>query len=111
MDIGFLRRKIIFQQQASAQNTRGEMVPTWTTYYTCRAGIEPLTGRELLAAMQVQADISHRVTIRWPGATVTLDPSMRILFGTRYFDINSILNTEERNRTLELLCTERVGQT
>jgi len=106
-----MRRRITFQQKDATQNTRGDPIPNWTDYYTCRAEIEPLSGRELMAAMQVQADISHRVTIRWPGTSITLTPDMHIVYGTRLFDIQSILDTEERHRELQILCIERVGQT
>lgn len=108
---GTMRRRITIQNSTPTQNTSGDMVPSWGTYYTCWAEIQPATGRELMAAAQVQANISHTITIRWPGTSYTISPSMRVLYKSRYFDIQAVINLDERNRTLQLLCLERVGET
>jgi len=34
---------------------------------------------------------------------------MRIVWGSRTFDIKSALNIEERNREIEILAIERIG--
>lgn len=110
MYIGGLRRKITFQQQDETVDGKGSVVPNWTDYYTCRAAIEPLQGRELMAAMQIQANISHRVSIRWPGASIMLSPKMRIVRGARYFDVQAVLDLNESQREMQILCLERVGE-
>jgi SPP1 family predicted phage head-tail adaptor len=75
-----------------------------------RASIEPLSGREQLLAGQMEAELTHRIRIRfYPG----VKPHWRIVYndllnGTRVFDIDSVINPEEKHRELELMCTELV---
>lgn len=105
--VGNMRRQITIQQQAATQNALGEEIPSWTTFATCWASIEPMNGRELLAAQQVQSQVNTRITIRYRDGVT---PAMRILYKSRYFDIQSIQDIEERNRFLVLQCVERVGE-
>ena len=73
---------------------------------TVWAAIEPLKGSERLRAEQLENPVTHRVSIRHR-AGVT--PKMRIKFGTRILNIRAVIDPEERNRSLELLCEEGVG--
>lgn len=108
IDAGKLRQRITIQQpNDTTQNTFGEVVLTddsnWTTVDTLWAEIETLTGRELYAAQRIAAEATHKVTLRYyPG----IIPKQRVLFGTRIFDVNAVLNIEERNIELHLLCKE-----
>lgn len=82
--------------------TTGVLTTLTSTFY---ASIEPLIGREYMAAKQMQADVTHKIRMRYiPGLTTT----MRIVFGTRVFEIESILNVQERNRELVIMATEDV---
>ena len=68
-----------------------------------RAAIWPLKATEQLEAMKVQLSVTHRIRIRYlSGVTAKL----RVKFGTRYFNIRSIINQGERNRQLEFLAEE-----
>lgn len=69
------------------------------------ASIEPLTGNELLRAGQLESTLTHRIRMRYfPG----VKPSWQVKYGTRIFDIDRIIDVEERHRELELMCTELV---
>lgn len=104
MNIGALRHRLTFKSTNTTADSFGEVSesPT-TTVATVWGSINPLSGRELLQAQQVQAEVTHRVRIRYRSG---LDPSMQIVFGTRTFDIVSIINLEERDREIEILCKE-----
>ena len=104
MNIGALRHQLTIKAINTTEDSYGEVTedPT-TTECTVWGSIEPLSGRELLLAQQIQATVTHRVRIRYHSG---LDPSMQIVFGTRTFDILSIINLEERNRELEIMCRE-----
>lgn len=104
MKIGALRHRITIEQATDARNAIGEMVPSWATFATVWASIEPLRGRELEAAQQRFAEASHEVVIRY---LVGLVPKMRVKFGTRLFDIGFVQNIEERNREMRLDVVER----
>jgi SPP1 family predicted phage head-tail adaptor len=74
---------------------------------TVWGSVEPLTGRELLLAQQVSAEVTIRVTIRYDsGNTVT--PQHRIIIGSRTLEIVYVGNPEERDKQLILMCKEIV---
>ena len=102
---GKLRNRIKIEQGAEAQNSFNEEVLTWSTFATPSASISPLNGRELFDAQQRYAEVTHKVVIRYLAGVV---PKMRVNFGGRLFDINAVLNIDERNIELQLLCSEIV---
>lgn len=102
---GEFRHVITFQKLENTQNNYGEPTETWKDILTIRAGIYPLSGREFYAAETVNSEVSHKINIRYmPGLT----PDMRIKFVNRYFNIISIINFQERNVMLQLLCKELI---
>lgn len=111
MRAGRLRHRIKFQAKTGTpvpDGYGGSTIP-WVDFATkIPAAIEPLSGRELLAAQAVQNETSHKVTLRYqPGITA----AMRVVFGSRVFAITAPpLNKDERNRELTLLCSEGLSQ-
>ena len=103
---GRLRNTVEVQQRTSVRDASGGESVTWLTLTTISAGIVPLSGRERLLADQVQGDVSHRITIR--NYADGLTPKYRFKFGSRIFNISSIINVNERNRKMECLCNEEV---
>jgi SPP1 family predicted phage head-tail adaptor len=106
MQAGRLRHRVTVQRATDAIDQYGDQTPTWTSLGTVWASVEPLNGREYFAAAQMQSEVSTRIVIR-PISGVTLTPKDRVKFGSRYFDIQSVINRDERNRELQLLCVER----
>lgn len=103
MRAGRLRHSIIIQHYTTTYDEYNAPIQTWATFATVRAGIEPLKGEERFLAAQRQASTTHRVVTRYvPGVTA----AMRVKFGDRYFAIKEILNPQERNRELHLMCEE-----
>ena len=105
MRIGRLRHRIEIQQATETRNNYGEPVVSWATFRKCWASVEPLRGRELWAALEQQARVSTRIRIRYL-ADVT--PKTRILYATRIYLINSIIDEEERHINMQLMCEEVV---
>lgn len=109
MQAGKLRQKVTIQTLASAspqQDATGAPDQSWTAHLTdIWAAVEPLTARELLAAQEFHAEVTTRIRIRYRSGITHL---MRVVFGTRYYDIKAVIDREEANRELELLCTEGV---
>lgn len=102
---GNLRHRITIQQISSTQDDYGQPIDEWTDIATVWASIEPITGREFFAADTINSEISHRIRMRYkPGIL----PSMRVKFKTRYFDIQSVINYNELNTDLQLMCKELV---
>lgn len=105
MRAGALREQIVIQQYTATRDEFGAEVQTWATFATLRASVEPMTGRQLMAAQGIQADVTHRFTTRWITGVI---PKMRISFDSRMFDILAAINEGERNRMLILMARELV---
>lgn len=106
---GTLAHVMTIQALTVIDNDDGTVTRTWDTADADdpirRANIEPLRGREYLEAQQMKAGVTHRVTIRpWNGLT----PRHRLLFGTRIFNIVSVLNMGECDLVMQIMCQEEV---
>jgi SPP1 family predicted phage head-tail adaptor len=105
MRSGPLRHRITIEAPVETQGSDGSMTTTWETFLTAWASIEPLIGREYFAQQREQAAVSHKIRMRYrPGIT----HKMRVAWGTRVFEIESVLNVGERNREIVLMCGEAV---
>jgi len=103
MRLGPLRQRVNIQARSATVDAFGQESETWATVATVWASVEPLSGRELLAAQQVQGETTHRVRMRYMAGVTT---SSRVLFNLRPFDVRSVINKNEAGAFLELLCTE-----
>lgn len=92
------------------------MVPTWGNVFATTDGkiwgaVNPLSGRELIAAQAAQSELSTKVTVRYQSSLA--DPitaaKMRIVYGTRTLNISAVINRNEGNRFIDFLCTEGVN--
>jgi SPP1 family predicted phage head-tail adaptor len=108
MRSGPLRHRVTIQELVAGspqQNSGGEMDDTWTDVATVNASVEPLRGRELIAAQTTNSEVTGTIRMRYRSGITS---KMRcVLDGTRYFDILGVVNTMERNR--ELLLSVREG--
>jgi len=103
MKAGKLRHRIQLLAPMPTQNSTGEEILSYSPLAYAWAEVRPLSGRELERAKVVAAEVSHEVVMRY---MTLLNEQCLVLFGTRHFQINAILNTDERNVELRLLCTE-----
>ena len=104
MRIGPLRHRLAIQNAAASQDEYGDDSDrTFSTDETVWGSVEPLNGRELLNAQQVQAETTHRIRIRYTTNAVS---ESRILFENRTFEIVSLINRKEKKCMLEILCKE-----
>ena len=105
MKIGKLHHHIIIEQVAETQDTDGSVMETWSNYASAQGSIEPVSGREYFDAQTTQADVTHRIYLRYIAGVI---PKMRVKYGARIFDILSVINTRERNVELQLMCRENI---
>ena len=103
MRAGKLRHRITIQEYTTAANDFGEMVKTWATYVTVWGLIKPLTGDEKFTADQTTPGLSHEIRIRYKSG---ITPDMQLRFDGRTFGIVSVINIDERNREMILMCRE-----
>lgn len=98
-----LRHSIALQSATSVTDPDGHPSRTWSTYATVYARIWTLQGREQVLAQQNQTVLSHDFTIHYRSDVTA---SHRLMFGSRVFDIEYVINVGEMNRWLTLRCTE-----
>lgn len=104
INIGDMRTEIVLQKPTKVRDSQGNFTITWADMDTIWAKLEPLNSREIIQAKQAQSEINYRIII-WYRRDIKFD--WRIKLGTRYFDIDSIINVDELNTILQLLCIER----
>lgn len=111
MRAGDLRHRVTIQAATEIQDAYGEAIPTWTDVSTVWASVEPLSGREYLAARQEQQEVRTRITIRWrPG----MKPGNRVLWTdhggvTHVYDIEDVIADPTSRIWIELMCVEDIA--
>jgi SPP1 family predicted phage head-tail adaptor len=103
-NIGALRHRVQLQARQAVVDDFGEPVPNWTTLATVWAHVELMGGRELFAAQQIFPEANASITIRYRSG---IDTTMRVLWGSRAFDIVHATDIDERRRVLELTAIEK----
>jgi SPP1 family predicted phage head-tail adaptor len=105
MRAGDLRHRITIQSLAETKNELAETETSPVKVMTVWASVEPLSGRELFLVQQYSSETTHRVRIRFQ-KSLNLTTRHQISFKGRLFNIISVINKEERNVELEILCKE-----
>ncbi|MDP2026445.1 phage head closure protein [Sulfuriferula sp.] len=106
--IGDFRRLVTLQARSSTQDSYGSQLATWYDVATLWANMNPLIGRELLAAQALYTEVTSEITVRYSAifATPKAVAAMRISYAGRLFDILGMVNQEERNHLVSLFCKE-----
>ena len=117
MRAGDLRRRITFQTRTATKDSVGQQVMSWIdTVTNVPADIQALSGRELEIAQSINASVSHQIEVRYTAALA--DPvkvaAMRVIYVnagvTRFFNITSALNVDERNKTISIMAAEGLNR-
>ena len=104
MRIGPLRHRVAIQNASASQDEYGDdSARTFSTDETVWGSVEPLNGRELLNAQQVQAETTHRIRIRY---TTSVTAKSRLVWESRTFEVVSLIDSKEKKRMIELMCKE-----
>ena len=102
---GRLRHRITVQSPLQVVDAHGDTVETWVTVRTVWAAIEPVSARELVRAGALDALLTHHIRARHIAG---ITPGWRVLHDNRVFNISSVINRDERNASVELMCIEVV---
>ena len=109
MRAGRMRSRVALQVLDDGQGADGSPVQTWTTIATLWASVTPVTGSERFVSAQTLASASHVVETRYQSALVpSMNPTARLLFGSRVLKINAVTDVDERNRMWRIFCKEEV---
>ena len=105
---GDLRRRITIQQRSSeSPDGFGQASTSWTDVVSTWADIQPMNGRELMSAQAQQSEVTHQVEIRYRTGVL---PRMRVVYQSRVFDIQSVIDVGMQHRRLQLQCSEGLNQ-
>lgn len=102
MESGKLRHRVQIQSATEARDAHGQMIKTWTLVATVWARIEPLRGKEYIEAQASTATVTHKIKMRHRTLTV----GQRLVHAARTFNIENIINPNELDVLLEVMCTE-----
>lgn len=110
MRAGRLRHRVHIRKNFPTRDKYGGKADDWRTIAVRWAAVEPIKATERMSANQVQMEVTHRVLLRYIDE---LQPMDRIqvkpdTFGARDLEIMSIINRDQRDISLELLCKEAV---
>ena len=103
---GKLREPLTIQRKLAVSDGMGGESIQWITLATIRGDVRPLSGREAVQAMQLQASLTHRIYIRY---RADLTPADRLVMRGQPLQIRAIVNVEMRDRWLELACDSGVA--
>lgn len=105
-NIGKFLHKVTAQDFTTTSDGAGGLVQTWADTHTFYAEIEPQTGREALEAEQLIGKKPYKFTTRYSSEVASVGNESRLEFGTRYFNIHSVVNLNEENEFLQILAWE-----
>jgi len=103
MRAGRLRHRVTVQTPTGSASAFGEITNAWSDVATVWAAVEPTNSTERMENEQAKTFTSHRVLMRHRSDVSTTE---RVKFGSRYLHVNSVINPNEQDQMLELLCTE-----
>lgn len=103
MRVGDLRHRVTIQTPPTTRDAYGGFTGDWTDVKEVWAAIWPTSAKEQLQGGQQTMTITHRVRMRYHTGITS---AMRLKYGTRFFNVVSIVNWEERGVYLDLLCRE-----
>ena len=107
MNPGMLNKKIKISKHPLVPDGAGgfQESDSLDTVAVVWANINPLRGREYVQAQQDRAEITHKVTLRY---RKDIDRACILDYENRKFEIMHIINIQEKNRYLELMCKEQI---
>lgn len=104
---GKLRHRITIRKRVSAKDSRGQRNPTYKDRgCTVWADVRQVSGREAEKALAVHAETTWLIEMRYMEG---IEPTDRIVYGTRTFEVLAALDPEQRQRRLIIHAREHDG--
>ena len=89
MRAGKLRHRITFMERVITRDPdNGEELVSWNEYGKLWAKLEPLSGRDLIAAQAAHSEITARITVRFNADIV---PTMYAVYRGKEYTIHAVL--------------------
>jgi SPP1 family predicted phage head-tail adaptor len=109
IDPGALRTPITIQAPSTAQDGFGQQTTTWRNLLCSRAKVDALKQDQQQRGGELVSQVTHRITMRWPGSGVVINSGCRVLCGASTYLVQAVDNFQQRNIMLHLLVMEING--
>ena len=97
MRAGDLNQRVTIKRQTEL----GEVINVWLGLGTVWAAVEPLNGRELIAAQAAVSEVTLRVRMRY---RADVKPSDQVQHGAKLYQITSVIDPRSQGAELVLMC-------
>lgn len=105
---GRYRHRVDIQSATTSRNHHGDVVQVWTTIRSVRAFVRYASGKEVPAALRMDARVTHRVEFRDPRFRVL--PTHRLMYNGRILNIRNVdLMAETIGNPVIIFAEESVG--
>lgn len=102
------RNKIIeIQQPSVVLDGWGGSINSWATFATVWARVQPIKGRELIASMAAQSEITTIFSTQY---IADVNQDMRIVYGGKYYNITAVIDVEEAHRELQIMASTGLNE-
>jgi SPP1 family predicted phage head-tail adaptor len=101
MKAGQLDQRVTVERFTSTQDELGQPIESWAPLFTCWAAVEPLTGREYLAAQAAVSEVTARIRMRFRPWMTAQD---RVIHNGTTYNIVSLIDVRSGHRELVLMC-------
>ena len=101
MKAGQLDQRIVLEDYVSYQDSSGQPIQEWAPFAHAWAAVEPLTGREFIAADAGVGESTVRLRLRYlPGVRA----DMRVNHDGVLYEITHVADVRSQGRELQLMC-------
>lgn len=104
--IGKMRYRVKVERATNTRDAGGGLSQSFRSVATIYANIKPKNANSVYRQGMLQEKVTHEITIRY---MKNIDTNSKITYGNRSFAINGIINVDERDRFLTLLCEEGIA--
>ena len=101
-----MRLRLSIQEKTQGESQYDEAPEQWTELRQEWFVITPLSSREFIQAQGVQSTVSHEGECPWFAG---FNSRLRLVSGERIFNVESVVNRDERNRKLDWMLVEVNG--
>ncbi len=101
MKAGDLDQRVTVERFTATYDELGQPIETWAPLFTCWAAVEPLTGREYLAAQAAVSEVTARIRMRFRPWMTAQD---RVIHNGTTYGIESLVDVRSDHRELVLMC-------
>ncbi len=101
MRTGHLDQRITIEALQGTLDDYGQPVNEWGTFLSTWAAVEPLQGREYLAAQAAVSEVTARIRMRFRPWMTAQD---RVIHEGTTYGIESVIDVRSDHRELVLMC-------